>query len=362
MNDAMDQWVSLLVLFGIMLPFIFFTGFFYRRWFTKNYYFLFLTSLITGIWAIVLCVLSFFYADSLLLRVVYVTFFGLLFLIMHEVLFYYFMKDKIPVRFIAEALVIIGGVIFAVNVLAGGLIILVSLITVMALSNRRFPKRKFLLCAYALFIIGHLLMMLDFFVGPAFLNGRTFEVSQIFQIAAFFVLQLIFYHRIVDRLEAVSYSAVTDGLTGCYTKHYFTRKVNEAIRDGSAFALIFSDIDFFKRLNDTQGHQVGDEILKLVARTMREIFDDVGIVGRYGGEEFAVLITDPLVDPGALAEAFRTRVEQESPSIYPVTVSVGYTMFESGLSAHQFIGQADEAMYKAKQRGKNRVVSYQVYS
>ncbi|RCW41577.1 diguanylate cyclase (GGDEF)-like protein [Paenibacillus prosopidis] len=180
-------------------------------------------------------------------------------------------------------------------------------------------------------------------------------------LATFSVLFVILFDRIIDLMQAVSYSSVTDGLTGLYQKHYFKRKVNDAIAAGDPCAVIFSDIDNFKRLNDTEGHQKGDVMLVFAATVMKEVCAGIGIVGRYGGEEIVALITDERRDPSIVAENYRARIEMESKKqgYVPITVSVGFSRLNEDIEdADEFIRQADDAMYVSKSSGKNRVTNY----
>jgi diguanylate cyclase (GGDEF)-like protein len=182
--------------------------------------------------------------------------------------------------------------------------------------------------------------------------------------AHYFILFLLLFERVIEVIFAIRQTSRLDGLTGLYQKKYFIDKTQEAIHNQEAVALIFCDIDNFKSLNDTHGHQVGDQALKFVAKVFKEVVGESGIVGRYGGEEMVALILDQDADPADLAESFRVRIEEESLESIgetAVTVSVGYSRYGADVaSAAEFIKQADQAMYKAKQRGKNRVVSYQV--
>ncbi|MBO9607463.1 MAG: GGDEF domain-containing protein [Paenibacillaceae bacterium] len=170
----------------------------------------------------------------------------------------------------------------------------------------------------------------------------------------FLSLFMILFERVVELLQASYTKSITDGLTGLYNRRYFTGQVNHYVDHGVAVTILFSDIDNFKKLNDTQGHQRGDEALKHVAHIMRECCQEFGICGRYGGEEMVALITDPEADIDALAEMVRERVEQEAG----VTVSIGYSSSRKGISGETLLKQADEAMYKAKTSGKNKVVRY----
>jgi diguanylate cyclase (GGDEF)-like protein len=176
-------------------------------------------------------------------------------------------------------------------------------------------------------------------------------------VAFLFVLLLFVIDRLVELLQAVYVSSITDGLTGLYTRSFLLRRLAQYLQHGYRIGVIFCDIDNFKRLNDTQGHQAGDEALKSVARILSEQVEDIGLAGRYGGEELVAMITDPKAKPGEVAESIRSRVERETG----VTVSVGWS--SSGrskkISGDTLLKQADEAMYFSKSNGKNRVTSWQ---
>lgn len=131
-------------------------------------------------------------------------------------------------------------------------------------------------------------------------------------------------------------------------------RLQQYLAYGVRVSIIFTDIDNFKKLNDTQGHDKGDEAIKAVSNILREETEEVGICGRLGGEEMVVLVTDPEADVPELAEAIRSRIESEAG----VTVSVGVSRYRKGVTAEALVKQADEAMYQAKTAGKNRVVKY----
>jgi diguanylate cyclase (GGDEF)-like protein len=170
----------------------------------------------------------------------------------------------------------------------------------------------------------------------------------------YFALFQLLFERIVELMQASYQSAITDGLTGLFNRRYLLKRAAQYVNYGHPVAVVFSDIDNFKKLNDTQGHQAGDEALRKVARILLEESEEIGMAGRFGGEEMVVLLTDSSVDPGALAEKVRSRVEAEAG----VTVSVGYAKSRKGMTAEQVVAQADQAMYAAKMSGKNKVVRY----
>ncbi|TVY08288.1 GGDEF domain-containing protein [Paenibacillus cremeus] len=168
------------------------------------------------------------------------------------------------------------------------------------------------------------------------------------------VLFLFIFERVIEVMQAIYHSSITDGLTKLFNRKYFYNRTSQFVANRVPVSVIFSDIDNFKKLNDTKGHHMGDQVLKQVAQIVKEETEDTGICGRYGGEEMVVLVTDRTVDAAELAERIRTRVEQESI----VTVSMGYSHWKKGLSADELIKQADEAMYQAKTTGKNKVIGF----
>ncbi|MEJ8307168.1 GGDEF domain-containing protein [Saccharibacillus sacchari] len=153
----------------------------------------------------------------------------------------------------------------------------------------------------------------------------------------------------------------TDGLTGIYNR----RKMDELLGDIFAFgepglpcSIVLLDIDWFKRINDTHGHLCGDEVLKRTASILRKHVRGKGEAGRWGGEEFLLLLPDTT---SAAAEAFaeRIRIEMEQTDFGEaarVTASFGVTTSIPGEAIRQLFKRADEALYSAKRAGRNRVV------
>ncbi len=164
----------------------------------------------------------------------------------------------------------------------------------------------------------------------------------------------------------MSESALRDGLTKAFNKRYFNERVDgeylAAVRSGSPLALLFLDIDHFKRINDAHGHPAGDYVLVELAKIAHGTLRNEDIFARYGGEEFAVIsrATD-VAEAESLAERLRRAVEEhaftyEGKSI-PVTISVGVARAprEGVGSPAELIALADETMYTAKRSGRNRV-------
>jgi two-component system, cell cycle response regulator len=170
----------------------------------------------------------------------------------------------------------------------------------------------------------------------------------------YIVLFLFIVERVIEIMQAIYNSSITDGLTKLYNRKYFYKRVSQYVLQKIPVSVLFSDIDNFKKLNDTKGHAMGDQVLKQVAQIIREEAEEIGVCGRYGGEEMVVLVTDVEVDAGELAERIRARVESETI----VTVSMGLAAYHKGVSTEQLIKEADEAMYQAKTTGKNKVILF----
>lgn len=159
-----------------------------------------------------------------------------------------------------------------------------------------------------------------------------------------------------------------DGLTGLYLRRYFIERFQAEIqrekRYSGGFGLFMLDIDFFKRINDTYGHLVGDKVLCTVAKTIFNCVRPGDLVGRYGGEEFIALlprITDEKAGEIALAinKLVREKIYEHEQCKFNVTVSIGISRYpEDGTSIEQLTASADKALYNAKQNGRDRIVFY----
>ncbi|MCX7769569.1 MAG: diguanylate cyclase [Proteobacteria bacterium] len=166
--------------------------------------------------------------------------------------------------------------------------------------------------------------------------------------------------------EKVKNMATTDGLTGVFNHRHFQEKFSEVLlraeRYNEKFSLVLLDIDFFKKVNDTYGHQVGDIVLKKVAQILKSTARKVDIVARYGGEEFAIICVNDDKN-NAVKFAERLRMEIENTTILfeggklNVTASLGVASYpEDGKDKVSLVEMADRALYKAKHEGRNRVV------
>jgi diguanylate cyclase (GGDEF)-like protein len=161
--------------------------------------------------------------------------------------------------------------------------------------------------------------------------------------------------------------ATTDNLTGAANRHEFFRmadlELRRAKRYGHALTVIMLDIDYFKSINDTHGHQAGDAVLKALSALVRAALRDTDIFGRLGGEEFAAVLPETDIQGGVpVAERLRRELAGLTVRLRDAalrfTVSIGVSEVRpSDRLIEDTINRADEALYKAKRMGRNRVES-----
>jgi diguanylate cyclase (GGDEF)-like protein len=171
-----------------------------------------------------------------------------------------------------------------------------------------------------------------------------------------------------DRLTTL---AVRDGLTGLYNQSYIKARLQEEIlrseRYKSALSLMMIDLDDFKPLNDRYGHVVGDRILRAFGELLQDVIRSSDIAGRYGGEEFLVILPQTsCLDAAAAAERIRKeialfpfRISAGEEKACRITISIGvYASPFLSQKTEEIIGLADAALYRAKKEGKNKVVVF----
>lgn len=160
--------------------------------------------------------------------------------------------------------------------------------------------------------------------------------------------------RLMHLLRDLRKKVREDDLTGLLRRDEFFYRLAQILREGQGgnFSILMIDIDNFKQLNDSRGHQAGDEALKRVAQVIGRCGRTGAATGRYGGEEFIVAICGSEKLAKALGEALRRQIARE----VGVTVSVGIaSAHQAEFEASRMVAMADEALYRAKQGGKNRV-------
>ena len=171
--------------------------------------------------------------------------------------------------------------------------------------------------------------------------------------------------RVHRDAESYAHAAMTDPVSGIFNRWYFHARLDEelhrAARHGAAVGVLMIDIDRFKGINDTHGHQAGDVVIKNVAHILRGSVRLFDVCARFGGDEFAVIMPDSTIESAcAIAERIRQRIENFEHGTgdlahLRVTVSLGASVSESETGAHDLVHRADQALYSAKRAGTNRV-------
>ncbi|NLD26148.1 MAG: EAL domain-containing protein, partial [Acholeplasmataceae bacterium] len=183
--------------------------------------------------------------------------------------------------------------------------------------------------------------------------------------------QLLSYVEEIKKRDEKLYNlAFYDSLTGLPNRRMFMEKMNQCLdehRDGSPFYIVYIDIDSFKRINDTLGHQIGDDYIYNAAKRLRQHIQKDDVLGRLGGDEFALLVKRPiseievLVEVENIRESFSEPITLNNKEIWS-TASFGISVFpKDGDDASVLLRYADMSMYKAKEFGKNKVEFFQPY-
>ena len=191
-------------------------------------------------------------------------------------------------------------------------------------------------------------------------DGRTWEENE-----------LLLLHTVADQVTVavnqahlfaqIQQQALTDGLTGCYNRRSFEmqleRDLHLATRLRQPLSLIMLDVDNFKQVNDTYGHEAGDQALRTLADCLREELRGVDSAARFGGDEFAVILPQADLEGARLVgERLRARIEQTDGEFGSISASFGIATFPLHASSRDtLVVAADRALYSAKHGGRNRV-------
>lgn len=183
------------------------------------------------------------------------------------------------------------------------------------------------------------------------------------------ISELLTIFKMKYQYSEKEFMSVLDGLTGLYNRRQFEigleQEYNRTKRHPSDFSLAILDIDFFKKVNDTYGHQYGDYVLKTVSDLMKQAFRKTDWLYRYGGEELVMIMPETNIEGAIIPVQRLRRMVEEYDFDYngvkaKVTASIGLTMnYSSFNSAAELLKSADESLYKAKESGRNRVVLYE---
>jgi two-component system cell cycle response regulator len=173
--------------------------------------------------------------------------------------------------------------------------------------------------------------------------------------------------RLRDNVQMSIEMAITDALTGLYNRRYMETHICGLVEQAAArskpLTVLVLDIDYFKSINDTHGHDAGDEVLREFALRIRKSIRGIDLACRYGGEEFVVIMPESdLAVATVVAERLRRRIASEPFLIrhgarrIEVTISIGIAGLSGADDAANVIKRADQALYRAKRDGRNRVV------
>lgn len=176
-------------------------------------------------------------------------------------------------------------------------------------------------------------------------------------------------NELITAREFLKRQAIYDSLTGLLNRgeiiHILKNELAKADREESTVALIMADIDSFKKINDNYGHMTGDVVLRLTSERMLSLMRSYDHVGRYGGEEFMIILPGcDLQESGAIAERLRQSIGEDGMNtpegMISVTISLGIALrdMENRLDVEALIKAADSALYKAKENGRNRVEAF----
>ncbi len=177
------------------------------------------------------------------------------------------------------------------------------------------------------------------------------------------------YHEMLQKAMQSLYNANQhDGLTCIYNRHYIedilSKEFSRSQRYGGFFSLIMLDLDFFKEINDQYGHLAGDTVLRSVSSTIDNMLRDSDTFGRYGGEEFAIILPETTLEHAMLVAKRISTTIAADPIIYedkaiPITISAGVAQSHPLLRRHEdLIREADTALYQSKKQGRNRVTQF----
>jgi two-component system, cell cycle response regulator len=208
------------------------------------------------------------------------------------------------------------------------------------------------------------------FTRPSTLTDAAGEFAEFVAVAAAAAVLHYLYRVERDEIQPLRRSANVDGLTGVGSRSFFERaarrRVDQAMKNGTPLSCVLLDVDDFKAYNDAHGHDAGDEILRGVAKVIRESARADDLIGRYGGEEFVLLVNDDAEGALEVAERIREAVRREcmlateNPLERAITVSLGVvSLSEETWSLERLVAMADAEMYRSKKTGKDRVSVFQ---
>jgi len=204
--------------------------------------------------------------------------------------------------------------------------------------------------------------------GICFYSRQDIDYSS-FRYFDIMISEMLAIFKMKYQYTEKEFMSVLDGLTGLYNRRQFEigieQEFNRTKRHPSEFSMAMLDIDFFKKVNDTYGHQYGDYVLKTVADLMKQSFRKTDLLYRYGGEELVMIMPETNIEGAVIPTQRLRRAVEDYDFDYngvkaKVTVSIGLTMNYADFNkAEEMIKSADEALYKAKESGRNRIILHE---
>ncbi|GAB3372387.1 GGDEF domain-containing protein [Spongiibacter taiwanensis] len=252
------------------------------------------------------------------------------------------------------------------NAMLEGLLVLMPLIGTFVVINarQRIPHIYGLaMISFAFLLLSMSMDTLDELVEVEYVYTLWFE--GVAQILGFVFLLLTFYKatkHTTREARNLGRLAITDELTEIFNRRYLLTHLNQEIRNvggcAQEFAVVLIDLDHFKKINDTYGHDVGDQVLRSYAALLTAGIRKSDIAARYGGEEFVVLARHTGQRGAAtLCEHLQARTREQWPEgLPPLTASMGVAIYDGRESAEAVLSRADKALYRAKHEGRDRVV------
>ena len=247
------------------------------------------------------------------------------------------------------------------------------------LENRDFSREGFIIMHFAFLAIGlatplkyhiffHALLILNIVISNAWNHYEYFTIMialalplYIGVVAMLWILESSYADQYLIKKQ-LEISFVSDELTGVNNRYILSEIIDEntgRLTIDKDVVLLMFDIDFFKKVNDTYGHETGDAILKFVSTEIKSQIYNSDYIIRWGGEEFVVILVDYTIEKAtALAQKLRSDIENSNNGYCPITVSIGLCSYNRNDTYQECIDKADKALYYAKEHGRNQVINY----